>query len=266
MPYLIHNERKIYFEVRGEGKPLLMIAGLASDSQSWLPVIIPLSKKYQLITFDNRGVGRSDLDNSNLTIEALADDALALINHLKLDKVNVLGHSMGGMIAMELAKNYSERIESLILASTSVKVGNRNKFLFDSWLNMIDLGMDKHTWFRNVYYWLFDASFFDDAKFVDQIIKMAANYRFLQSDKSFKNQINTINNFDFTDCISEITARTLVMYGENDILFSSDCALKLLEIADSNVVTIENAAHSIPVDNPESFVINVANFIDFEAL
>lgn len=266
MPYLIHNERKIYFEVRGKGKPLLMIAGLASDSQSWLPVIIPLSKKYQLITFDNRGVGRSDPDNSNLSISNLADDALALINHLKLNKVNVLGHSMGGMIAMELAKNYPERVENLILAATSVKVGNRNKFLFDSWLNMIDLGMDKQTWYRNIYYWLFSASFFDDAMLVEQIIKMAVNYRYLQSDISFKNQVNTINSFDFTDCISDITTRTLVMYGENDILFNKNCALELLKIPDSKEVTIVDAAHSIHIDNPESFVKNVVEFIDIKSL
>ena len=261
MAYYNHNQRKIYYEVRGEGTPLLMIAGLSSDSQSWLPVLIPLSGKFKLITVDNRGVGRSDKDNKGLSITDLSEDIAGLIKFLGYEKVNILGHSMGGMIAMELAVKHPELIDNLILAATSVKAGNRNKMLFDSWITMMKGDMDKEFWFRNIYYWLFTPEFFEDEKLVEQAIKMSMNYRYLQSDESFKNQIDTIVKFDFTENVSKIKSRTLILYGENDILFNKDCTDNISYIPGSNTIIIKNAAHSIHFDNPKAFIKEVVNFL-----
>ena len=69
----LHN-RDIYYEQHGNGVPLILIAGLGSDSVSWLPVIIGLAKHFKVITFDNRGVGRSSKDNSNISIKDMTDD------------------------------------------------------------------------------------------------------------------------------------------------------------------------------------------------
>ncbi len=264
MSYFTNKHHKIYYEERGEGDPLLMIAGLASDSQSWLPVIVPLSKRFRLITIDNRGTGRSDSDNNDLTIDDLAGDVAALINHLGIEKVNILGHSMGGMIAMSFAVNYPELVDNLILVATTVKAGSRNIMLFNSWLEMLDNGMKKESWFKNIYYWLFTPSFFNDEQLVEQAVKMSLNYRFIQSDESFKNQIQTIVRFDFVESVAKLNARTLIMRGENDILFNKECTDDLSSVTNSHTVIIPDAAHSVHMDNPAAFIKEVTDFLSDE--
>ena len=162
MALMKSNINSIYFEEHGKGHPLLLIAGLASDSQSWLPIVPGLAKHFRLIVFDNRGVGRSSQDNSDISIEEMADDCARLLKHLKLPSAYVLGHSMGGMIAMDLAIRYPDMVDKLILEATAPKLNRRNTELFDDWVSFLKLGMDKHLWFRNIFYWIFSAGFFED--------------------------------------------------------------------------------------------------------
>jgi pimeloyl-ACP methyl ester carboxylesterase len=91
----------VYYEIHGEGAPLMMIAGLASDSQSWQPIIADLASHYRLITVDNRGAGRTTPQDAPVSIRAMADDCVALLDFLGLPSVHVLGHSMGGFRPVE---------------------------------------------------------------------------------------------------------------------------------------------------------------------
>lgn len=126
MPVLKLHNKDIYYEQHGSEIPLILIAGLGSDSVSWLPVIMGLAKHFKVITFDNRGVGRSSQDNSNISIKDMTDDCAGLINNLGLSPVNILGHSMGGMIAMDMSIRYPELVDKLILEATAPLMSNRN--------------------------------------------------------------------------------------------------------------------------------------------
>jgi len=262
MAFVQIDKKKLYYKEYGRGMPLLLIAGLGSDSASWLPVIINLSKHFRVITIDNCGVGQSIQDNSNITIDDMAVDTAALIQSLSLKKANILGHSMGGMIAMKLAVDFPNLVDNIILVATSPVVNKRNISLFNDMVRFLDSGMDKRLWFRNLFYWIFSPKFFDDEDFVDQSINMAMNYRFPQTDSSFANQVDAIVKFDFSAQVKEIEQPTLVMFGDCDLLFpKSETEPILNSIPGVRKITIPNAAHSIHMDNPEEFVNVVVKFI-----
>jgi len=136
------NGIQIYYEIHGTGGPLLLIAGLTSDSQSWQSVIQGFADRYQVINFDNRGVGRTQPSDEFTTIEQMADDCVALIQYLQLSSVHLLGHSMGGFIAQRCVIRYPNVVDRLILVGTSASVSDRNTALFLDWVHYLESGMD----------------------------------------------------------------------------------------------------------------------------
>lgn len=109
----------LWVEQQGSGTPLLLIAGLGYASWCWAELRQALSDRYRVIAFDNRGAGRSDKPAGPYSIEMLADDAAAVLTGLGVDSAHVLGHSMGGYIALTLALRQPQRVRSLILVGTS---------------------------------------------------------------------------------------------------------------------------------------------------
>src|SRR5438067_1155616 len=110
---------ELYYEEHGRGDPLLLIMGLAADSTAWMFQVPDFARRYRTIAFDNRGVGRSSRPPGPYTIHQMADDAAGLLDALDLQRAHVLGVSMGGMIAQELALRHPERVH-LIQSPTLV--------------------------------------------------------------------------------------------------------------------------------------------------
>lgn len=262
MPTIKFKTYSLYYEEYGNGQPLILIAGLASDSQSWLPVIDRLAEHFRVFVFDNIGVGRSSQNNANTTIKKMAENCAELIKHLNLTSVHLLGHSMGGMIAMELAVKYPNMVDKMALVATSPKLNERNTELFNDWVSYLKSGMEKGLWFKNLFYWIFSPGFFEDKVSLERAVKIAIDYPYPQSDNSFENQVNAMNEFDGTEELNSIEAATLIIYGENDILFPPEENQGLLKgITNAKSVTIPNAAHSIHMENPGGFVDTVIGFL-----
>jgi proline-specific peptidase len=119
MPTAKINGINIAYDVSGQGAPLVLIMGPGGTRQSWFFQKRAFSKYFKVITFDNRGIGKSDKPDEPYTIKTMADDAVGLMNHLGIDKAHVLGVSGGGRIAQEVAINYPQRVIKLVLASTT---------------------------------------------------------------------------------------------------------------------------------------------------
>jgi pimeloyl-ACP methyl ester carboxylesterase len=125
MPEVEVNDIKMHYDVQGNGDPLLMVMGLGSSSAAWSPeLIFELARSFRVITYDNRGTGRSDKPDAPYSLEMFAADAVALLDALKLERVHLFGVSMGGMIAQELALRYAPRLQTLTLGCTTF--GGRN--------------------------------------------------------------------------------------------------------------------------------------------
>jgi aminoacrylate hydrolase len=108
----------IHYMSAGEGPAVLFIQGVGVAGTGWTPQIEVLSRRFRTIAFDNRGIGRTPLGGSPLAIETMADEALAIANAERIDRFHVVGHSMGGLIALQAALSSPDRIRSLSLLST----------------------------------------------------------------------------------------------------------------------------------------------------
>jgi pimeloyl-ACP methyl ester carboxylesterase len=118
MPIARLNGVSIHYHVEGRGDPLVMIMGFSAGRLGWLPQIPFFRKHYRVVTFDNRGVGRSDKPLGPYSTRMMADDTVRLMDLLGIEKAHIMGLSMGGMIAQELAIEYPQRVMKLVLACT----------------------------------------------------------------------------------------------------------------------------------------------------
>ncbi len=262
MPKAILNGIDLYYEIQGKGKPLILISGLASDSQSWQAVIKNLSRHYLVITPDNRGVGRTMPQNIEISIRQIVHDSVALIKHLGLSYVNLVGHSMGGFVALDLAIRYPDCVNKLILAGTSVSNSKRNNALFSDWASCLESRMDLGMWFRTIFYWIFSRRFFENDAAVNDAVRFAIEYPYPQSAAAFRNQVKAMTSYDGTEDLSRVRAKTMVISGKEDLLFptgeSSDLARA---IPRAYLSVISNAAHSIHMERPQAFTNCVLDFL-----
>jgi pimeloyl-ACP methyl ester carboxylesterase len=118
MPFVTANRVRMHFEMTGEGPPLLLIAGNGMDGTTFREQVPQFAQHFRCITYDMRGIGRSDVPEDGYTIGDMAADALALLTALEIPGAHVAGYSLGGAIAQEMALANPERIRTLSLYST----------------------------------------------------------------------------------------------------------------------------------------------------
>ena len=128
MPLANLNGIRLYYELTGQGNPLLLISGTGGDLRNPSPHLSAL-EKFQLLRYDQRGLGQTDKPDTPYSMEIYADDAASLLTHLNIKKANVIGISFGGMVAQHLSIRHPELVDKLILACTSP--GGQNYSSYD---------------------------------------------------------------------------------------------------------------------------------------
>jgi 3-oxoadipate enol-lactonase len=194
MPTARVKDIDVYYEVHGEGEPLLLIAGLGSGASLFARSIPLFSRGRKVIAFDNRGVGRTDKPDVPYTIEMMADDTAGLLRALEIERADLLGASMGGRIAMDLAIRYPDAVRGLILVSTSARVTRETRSSFG-----LRFG-----------------------KLTKRITGSGVFGGSPQPYRAFLRQLEASSKFDCTGLLPRITAPTLIMRGERDTLAPKD--------------------------------------------
>jgi 3-oxoadipate enol-lactonase len=119
MPYAVSGGFRTYFETHGTGFPLLLINGLGGDHIEWLFQVPAFKPHFKVVVFDNFGSGKSDVPPGPYTTARMADDAARLLETLSIPRAHVLGVSLGGMIAQEVALRHPDRVGRLVLGCTA---------------------------------------------------------------------------------------------------------------------------------------------------
>jgi len=258
VPKVRVNDIQMNYEVNGEGFPLVMIMGLGGNLDWWDPRMIQrLSKNFKTIMFDNRGTGRTDVSDREYTIRLFADDTAALMDGLGISRAHVLGISMGGMIAQELALNYPQKVEKLVLCST---LCGGEKSVLPSGVAMGSLTADRSTMSQE-----------EVAKMVipiiltEDFVKKNPDYVELLmqqilkapiSDEPYRRQLSAVLEFNTHDRLPQVKSPTLILCGKKDILVPPGNGPVLAEaIPNSRLVYLERSAHALAEDMDE--VINL---------
>jgi pimeloyl-ACP methyl ester carboxylesterase len=183
MPTVQVNDIQMFYELRGEGQPLVLILGMTLDVSEVEPIIGWLAERYRVLTFDNRGAGRTDKPDIPYTIEMMANDTLGLMDAVGIERANVLGISLGGRIALALTLAHPERVEKLALVSTSARVHRRGwRFRVLGLLSSMSMLQGKYP----------------------------------QPRYAFVRQRDASTTFNCTDRLPEIQASTVLMHGKKD--------------------------------------------------
>lgn len=121
MPRISIGECSLYYERQGMGFPVLFITGLGGYASFWQEQVGAFARRFEVITFDHRGIGRSDPARTGYIVERMTDDAIALLDALKIKRAHVVGHSTGGAVAQVMAIEHPARLASVVLSATWTK-------------------------------------------------------------------------------------------------------------------------------------------------
>jgi 3-oxoadipate enol-lactonase len=252
MPMTKLGDAELYYEVHGEGYPLVLIRGLGSNVDHWYRQIPFLSRHYRVIAFDNRGIGRSKAPKGPFTLRAMADDTVRLMDFLEVSKAHIMALSMGGMIAQHIALTYPDRVQGLVLACThcggkhTVRASEKVGAVF---AEFIATGSEEAA--QEAARCLFAKGTFEKApEVVEEYQFASANYR--PTSEILLRQWEAIQGHDTWDALPRLKAPTLIITGKEDILVPPENAATLAErIPNAELVVVEGGGHQFLVEQAE---------------
>ncbi|HEX3434495.1 MAG TPA: alpha/beta fold hydrolase [Solirubrobacteraceae bacterium] len=247
MPVAKLDDAELHFEDRGTGDPLLLIAGIPAIADDWSALALPLSQSRRVIAYDNRGSGRSTVTAGPYTTRGLAADAVALLDRLDIERADVFGMSMGGMIAQELALGWPTRVRRLILGCTHAGVAHAARQPREAALAFAMQTDDWSLRMRTLAPFAF-ARTVDPAVLQAFIEKKSAD---VQDPAGYAAQIAAVLTHDAADRLAQIAAPTLVVTGDDDQVIPGQSSELLVErIADSRLRVLAGAGHLFFIEQP----------------
>ncbi len=258
MPDFARDAAIIHYELVGAGKPLLLIAGTASDGASWGPLLTRLPGR-QLILIDNRGSGRTKVEGP-LSHKDMVEDCAALIEHLKLGSVDVVGHSLGGFLGLFLAALHPDKVSRLVTMGSGF-IDPKTKVLFED-LSRLYFTIAPEDFFRLLYQWLFSTPFFANPEALAAAARASTDYVHRQSPGDFARQIAAMDRPLKVD-FATISCPVLAIAAEHDLLASpTSVATAHAPIAEHELTTIEDAAHSMHWEQPDAVAAAIVGFLE----
>lgn len=261
---------RIYFEEEGEaGKPpILIVPGLGGLEETYNHVAERMKNRYRIIKIDGRGLGLSDKPEGMYSIDMLTLDVLAVLDLLGIDKINLLGHSLGGFVAQQFYNNHPDRVNSIILVSTNCGYGDPNALLppkeridrFNEVLNPEAPDFAKKALEKTLM--CYDQSFVFSPE-GQQIIAAAAMMRERIPYESLVKRGDGGWKFRNFEHLGKIGVPVLVIHGENDQLVPIANADLFAEHIPNCVKAIfANCGHHPFIEKVDDFIRTLGDFVD----
>lgn len=257
MPVLQLQDLALYYEVTGDGSPLLLIHGLGSSSRDWEMQIEPFAKDYQVITLDLRGHGQSGKPPGPYSIRMFAEDTAALVRRIDILPAHVVGISMGGMVAFELAVHFPQLLRSLTIVNSypEMRVETLQEHL-QVWRRFLILellgmrGMGRMLGGR-----LFP--FPEQSDLRETFVS-----RWAQNNKrAYRESLRAILNWDVESRLGEIDCPVLVVASDQDYVTVEEKRVYTAKIPNAKLVIIEDARHAVTAERPDQFNTVLRDFL-----
>lgn len=257
MSFFDNDGCQLHYEEYGHGAPVLLVHGLGSSTRDWEYQIPELAHHYRVIVFDVRGHGRSDKPRERYSIKGFADDVAALIEHLQLPPVHLVGISMGGMIGFQLGVDRPELLKSLCIVNSGpeVKAKSARDYIeiAKRWSLSRLLSLD--TIAKALGKLLFPKP--EQAE-----LRQKIQQRWPQNDKrAYLASLDAIIGWGVRERLARISCPTLVVTADRDYTPVAQKQAYVAEMPNARLLVIEDSRHATPLDQPEHFNSSLLAFL-----
>jgi pimeloyl-ACP methyl ester carboxylesterase len=242
MPTARVNDVEIHYVEAGQGEPVLLIMGLGGDHLAWGYQLQAFAERHRVVAYDNRGVGQSSAPDQPYTIAGMADDARGLMDALGIERAHVVGVSMGGMIAQELALDHPERVRSLHLGCTLARPDAYLRALVGAWRDL-RVRVPPESALRTIALWLFaPATYNERPDFVEMVVQAGLANPYPQSLAGFLRQSEAVLAHDTRSRLAALRCPALVSVGADDLLVPPRFARELAALIPGAALQVVPAA------------------------
>jgi pimeloyl-ACP methyl ester carboxylesterase len=240
----------MYYEIHGEGESVLLIHGWGASHDFWRPHVLELAKSFKVITCDLRGHGESDkADPSSYSIKLFANDLQMFLDKLGVDKLHLVGHSLGGMLAEELVIASSARFDKLVICdSPSRSPFSRLELLMIRLVNPSKSMMRRSVVSQGLFYQ-------PNEKNLGELYNMISK----TGKRAFYNTARALMGYRTPKELASISLPMLLAYGEKSRFLKDGVEIHKMVLG-SKFVVVPRAAHAMPMEQPEIFTKLVFDF------
>jgi pimeloyl-ACP methyl ester carboxylesterase len=244
------------YSVRGEGEPVVFIQGVGLHGDGWLPQTEALSARFRCLTFDNRGMAQSQPAGAAIRVEQMASDTLAIMDAAGFDTAHIIGHSMGGVIAQQIALSHARRVRSLSLLCTSARGADATRL---SW-RLLSPSMRSRIGSRRMRRRAFleivmppEYLRTEDRDSLAELLAPIFGHDLAESPRITIRQLHALIRFDARSRLARLSGiPTLVLSASEDVIFPPRCGRRLAGgIPGARYVEVANSAHGVTIQCAE---------------
>lgn len=256
MPSVDLSGVRLHYQRRGSGPTILWVQGVGLANGAWSPQVTRLAGEFDCISVDNRGVGQSEADMRNLEIDVMADDLLRLVDYLGLERVHVVGHSMGGVIAHEFALRNPTRVRSLVLMCTFSRGKDATTLTAPMLKHGIATSLGTQLMRRRAFARMVMPESYVQSRGVDAVVdELEATFgrSLAEPPKVVGAQLRALSRHDASARLRELAAiPTLVLSGAHDPIARPVYGRRLAEgIGTARFVEVPDSSHALPIQLPD---------------
>jgi len=262
MPTVEVNGAALHVRQEGAGDDVLLLCGLGDDIAAWDAQTPVLAERYRVTVIDNRGVGQSTLPDGEFTVRDLAADAAGVCDALGITSAHVMGFSMGGAIAQELALARPELVRSLVIVGSWCRSDRLLKEIVKGAAYTAGTADDERAWLHAFLGLVYSAAVHEDGR-IDEFVDAALANPHPQSTEAFQRTARAILDHDTADRLDAVTVPTLVLVGEEDVLCPPRHSRAIAaRIGGSRLVVVPEQAHQPFQEDPAAFNELALDFLD----
>jgi 3-oxoadipate enol-lactonase len=240
MPTVKIKDINMYYEIQGEGKPLIFIQGLGTEISSAGLFTAELAKKYRVITFDNRGTGRTDKPDDDYSIEMMAEDTIGLMNKLGIKRAHFMGGSMGACILQVIGAKHPERVKSMILYLATPRFSDTLKNAMAPFLKPRKVEEEENNQMHPLFM-----------------------QKYPPTKGSLSRQLEANMEFDGRNLLGQIKAPTLIINATKDQFIPMESTEELAEGIPHAKVVLVDGDHLFPMTKMDLLIKPAVAFLEF---
>lgn len=256
------NGIQVYYELKGEGEPVVFLSGFSTHHETWRYYSNLLSQTHQTLIFDNRGAGQTDAPPPPYSIEAMAEDTRALMDYLGMKQAYMVGSSMGTAIIQTLALRHPDKIKKGVLISPFAQLPRTSVMKSETVAKFLEAEVPLPLVIESVIPWLYSNEFLTDVDRARTKYEEMLSNPYPQKPEGYLGQLTALKAFDLRDQLQEIQTEMLLIAGAEDLSTPLYCSQLVKEtLPHSTLEVFPRVGHMAHVEKRDQVFELIQNFL-----